>query len=156
MGRQGLVARRSHSELGQQQRLCLVNGLSYWREKLQMTHRLYAPSWALRSLLTPQLHTSKNTGTHKPYSCAGVSEALPPSISSSLLSVSSNSVWLLQSDLTSSKRKPYTIKSKGSIYISLSLTQGLLFSKYRPLSPRFARLYSGQVIYYTKFNCGFK
>lgn len=29
MGRQGLVARRSHSELGQQQRLRLVNGLSY-------------------------------------------------------------------------------------------------------------------------------
>lgn len=44
MGRQGLVARRSHSELGQQQRLRLVNGLSYWGEKLQMNHRLYAPS----------------------------------------------------------------------------------------------------------------
>lgn len=29
MGRQGLVARRSHSELGQRQRLRLVNGLSY-------------------------------------------------------------------------------------------------------------------------------
>lgn len=44
MGRQGLVARRSLSELGQQQRLHLVNGLSYWGEKLQMNHRLYAPS----------------------------------------------------------------------------------------------------------------
>lgn len=44
LGRQGLVARRSHSELGQQQRLCLVNGLSYRGEKLQMNHRLYAPS----------------------------------------------------------------------------------------------------------------
>lgn len=61
MGRQGLVARRSHSELGQQQRLCLVNGLSYRGEKLQMNHRLYAPSRALRSLLAPQTHTSKNT-----------------------------------------------------------------------------------------------
>lgn len=87
MGRQGLVARRSHSELGQQQRLRLVNGLSYWGEKLQMNHRLYAPSWALRSLLTPQHHTSRkknNTHTYKPYSSAGVSEALPPPISSSL------------------------------------------------------------------------
>lgn len=155
MGRQGLVARRSHSELGQQQRLRLVNGLSYWGEKLQMNHRLYAPSWALRSLLTPQPHTSKNTRTYKPYSSAGVSEALPPPISSSLpLSVSSNSVWLLQSDLTSSKPEPHRLLNKGSFHISLSLTHGLLFSKYRTLSPRFARLYSGQVIYCTKFNCG--
>lgn len=38
--------------------------------------------------------------------------------------------------------------------MSLFLTHGLLFSKYSPLSPRFARLYSGQVIYCTKFNCG--
>lgn len=118
MGRQGLVARRSHSELGQQQRLRLVNGLSYWGEKLQMNHRLYAPSWALRSLLTPQPHTSK-TCTHKPYSSA----ALPPPISSSLpLSVFSNSIWLLQSDLTSSKSEPHTLLSKGSFHISLSLT----------------------------------
>lgn len=33
MERQGLVARRSHSELGQRQRLHLVNGLSYWGRK---------------------------------------------------------------------------------------------------------------------------
>lgn len=33
MGRQGLVARRSHSELGQRRRLHLVNGLSYWGRK---------------------------------------------------------------------------------------------------------------------------
>lgn len=59
MGRQGLVARRSHSELGQRQRLRLVNGLSYWGEKLQMNHRLYTPSWALRSLLALQPRTSK-------------------------------------------------------------------------------------------------
>lgn len=84
MGRQGLVARRSHSELGQRQRLHLVNGLSYWGEKLQMNHRLYAPSWALRSLLSPQRYTSKNTHTYKCYSCVGVSEVLPPLISSSL------------------------------------------------------------------------
>ena len=44
MGRQGLVARRSHSELGQRQRLRLVNGLSSWGEKLQMKQRLFAPS----------------------------------------------------------------------------------------------------------------
>lgn len=44
IGRQGLVVRRSHSELGQRQRLRLVNGLSYCGEKLQMNHRLYAPS----------------------------------------------------------------------------------------------------------------
>lgn len=122
MGRQGLVARRSHSELGQQQRLRLVNGLSYWGEKLQMNHRLYAPSWALRSLLTPQPHTSKNTRTYKPYSSAGVSEALPPPISSSLpLSVSSNSVWLPQSDLKGSKPEPHTLLSKRSFHISLFL-----------------------------------
>lgn len=73
MGRQGLVTRRSHSELGQQQRLCLVNGLSYWGEKLQMNHRLYAPSRALRFPLTPQLHTSK---THAHLSLTVAQESL--------------------------------------------------------------------------------
>lgn len=96
-----------------------------------MNHRLYAPSWALRSLLSPQPHTSKNTRTYKHYSSTGASEALPPPISSSLpLSVSSNSVWLLQSDLTSSKPQPHALLSEGSLHISLSLTHGLLFSKY--------------------------
>lgn len=152
MGRQGLVARRSHSELGQQQRLRLVNGLSYWGEKLQMNHRLYAPSWALRSLLTPQSHTSKNTCTYKPYSGTGVCHfpyiPLLPS-QSPLIPFDYSS---LQSVLTSSK--PHKLISEGSIHISFSLTSRFLFSKYRPPSPRFAWLNSGQVIYCTKFNCG--
>lgn len=110
MGRQGLVARRSHSELGQQQRLHLVNGLSYWGEKLQMNHRLYAPSWALRSLLSPSRTLQENTRTYKQHGSSGGSVALPSPISSSLpLSVSNNSIWLLQSDLTSSKPKSRTL-----------------------------------------------
>lgn len=77
MGRQGLVGRHSRSEVGQRQRLRLVNGLSSRAETLQMNLRLNPPE---RSTAVSPLATAahfRNSRAVSPHSRKGLREVLP-------------------------------------------------------------------------------